>query len=180
MRALVRGFCVVLGWLIAVSPGWADPAETISAFRRAHGLSAVKADPILTRLASEQAQAMAASRHMDHDVKGSFSSRISGYPANLAAENIAMGNETFQDTLEQWKNSSGHRENLLRPAVSRIGIASAGSGHQTYWSLILAAPRTTAKKDVPATKKDKKDMSEPKKGIFESLISILPFHFSVK
>jgi hypothetical protein len=156
-------------------------------------LSAVKTDPVLNRLASEQAQAMAASRHMDHDVKGSFSSRISGYPTNLAAENIAMGNETFQATLEQWKNSSGHRENMLRPAVSRIGIASAGSGHDTYWSLILAAPptssrrdvaatkkETTPKQDVAATKKEKKDLSEPKKGILENLISILPFHLGAK
>jgi uncharacterized protein YkwD len=87
---------------------------------------------------------MAAANKIDHDVHGSFHDRMSGYPTDHAAENIAMGNTTFSATLEQWKSSSGHRANLLIRDVSRIGIASAGSGHDTYWSLILAAaPKPT-------------------------------------
>src|ERR1700687_4358662 len=94
-QTLMRSFWIIFGWLILVSPGLADPAESISAFRRAHGMSAVQPDPTLMRLAREQAQAMAASENMDHSVKGSFSSRISEYPTRHAAENIAMGNATF-------------------------------------------------------------------------------------
>jgi len=175
----MRSFWIIFAWLILASPGLADPAESISAFRRAHGLSAVQPDPTLMRLAREQAQAMAASENMDHSVKGSFSSRISEYPTRHAAENIAMGNATFPATLDQWKNSSGHRANLLLTDASRIGIASAGSGRKTYWALILAAPRPAAPARKTASRSaapaEQKEAAAPKKGILESLIQSLPF-----
>jgi hypothetical protein len=140
----MRGVClfVCLTWSSVCLAG---PAESISAFRQAHGLSAVKIDSSLMRLAREQAEAMAAASKMDHDVHGSLMSRMSGYPTARAAENIARGNTTFSATLEQWKNSSGHRANLLMRDASRIGIASAGSGSDTYWSLILAAAQKRPK-----------------------------------
>jgi len=83
---------------------------------------------------------MASASKVDHDVHGSFVSRIAAYPADAAAENLARGYPTFAATLEQWKNSPGHRSNLLLRDASRIGIASVGSGPDTYWALILAAP----------------------------------------
>jgi len=113
--------------------------ESISAFRHEYGLSKVRIDPTLTRLAHEQAEAMAAANKLDHDIRATFANRISGYSTDHAAENIAMGNTTFSATFEQWKGSAGHRHNLLIRDVSRIGIASAGSGGRTYWALILAA-----------------------------------------
>jgi hypothetical protein len=135
----VRGVCLFV-CLIWSSVCLAGPAESISAFRQAHGLSAVKIDPSLTRLAREQAEAMASTSKVDHNVHGSFVSRIAAYPADAAAENLAMGYPTFAATLEQWKNSPGHRANLLLRDASRIGIASVGSGPDTYWALILAVP----------------------------------------
>jgi uncharacterized protein YkwD len=134
----MRGAWVVL-WLSWTSICLAGPAESISAFRHEHGLSKVRVDPTLTRLAHEQAEAMAAANKLDHDIRATFANRISGYSTDHAAENIAMGNTTFSATFEQWKGSAGHRHNLLIRDVSRIGIASAGSGGRTYWALILAA-----------------------------------------
>lgn len=85
---------------------------------------------------------MAAANKLDHDIRASFASRITAYSTDHAAETIAMGNTTFSETFEQWKGSAGHRHNLLIRDLSRIGIASAGSGNRTYWSLILAdAPK---------------------------------------
>jgi len=146
-------------------------------------LSAVKADPILMRLAREQAQAMAASGNMDHSVKGSFSSRMSHYPAGHAAENIAMGHASFQATLEQWKGSQGHRTNLLLKDVSRIGIASSGTGHKTYWSLILAAApsappakkRLAAAPSAPSAPSAKKHSPAATMKTFHNFILKLPF-----
>jgi|SRR6516162_7857449 uncharacterized protein YkwD len=134
----MRGAWIAL-WLSWTSICLAGPAESISAFRHEHGLSKVQIDPTLMRLAREQAEAMAAAKKLDHSVRTSFSSRITAYSTDHAAENIAMGNATFSATFEQWKGSGGHRANLLIPDVSRIGIASAGSGGRTYWALILAA-----------------------------------------
>jgi hypothetical protein len=50
----------------------------ISQYRQEHGLSTVKIDPQLTAIAERQAKAMAASGIMDHNVNGSFASRVSG------------------------------------------------------------------------------------------------------
>ncbi len=58
---------------------------------------------------------MAARDKLDHDVLGSFNSRMAPAKAGRAAENIAYGYEDFKRTLDQWINSSGHRKNLLLP-----------------------------------------------------------------
>ena len=76
---------------------------------------------------------------MDHNVYASFSSRIKPYGSASAAENIAMGTKTFDETLAIWKSSSGHNANLLKPNVTRMGLASASRDGTTYWALILLA-----------------------------------------
>jgi uncharacterized protein YkwD len=122
------------------SQAFADPQSEISAYRKSYGLSAVTVDPKLTELARQQANAMAERRSMDHNVYASFRSRLASYGAASAAENLAMGTRTFGDTFAIWKSSSGHNANLLKPNVTRIGLAASASRHgATYWALILAA-----------------------------------------
>ena len=53
-----------------------SPAEMISDFRLKHGEGHVTMDATLNRIALEQAKAMAAKDTLDHEVFGSFSSRI--------------------------------------------------------------------------------------------------------
>src|SRR5262249_2603303 len=131
----------VISLTLLASAAWADPQSEISVYRKSYGLSAVTEDAKLTELARQQANAMAERRSMDHNVYASFSSRISPYGSSgSAAENIAMGTKTFAQTLEIWKSSSGHNANLLKPNVTRIGLASASRDGTTYWALILAAP----------------------------------------
>ena len=93
-----------------------DMAEMVSKYRQEHGLSAVKIDPELTKVAERQAKAMADSGIMDHSVAGSFASRISGVHTGMAAENIAAGTKTWTDTLRMWEHSPGHNANLLQIA----------------------------------------------------------------
>jgi len=80
------------------------------------------------RIALEQARAMAARDNLSHEVLGSFTGRIAPAGAGRAAENIAFGYESFEKTLGQWIDSSGHRKNLLLHNASRVGIASARMG----------------------------------------------------
>ena len=113
----------------------------ISAYRRQHGLPAVKVDAKLMQLASQQAHAMARAGVLDHNIGGSFQSRLSGAGRSIAAENIAAGTHDFASTLDMWKRSSGHRANLLKGGVTRIGIASAPASQskdKLFWTLILA------------------------------------------
>jgi len=58
-----------------------DIVDMISRYRAEHGLPAVKTDPELTAIAERQAKVMAASGIMDHNVAGSFASRMSGVSA---------------------------------------------------------------------------------------------------
>ena len=105
----------------------ATPAEMISDFRAQHGEGPVKTDTTLTRIAHDQAAAMAAKDVLDHSVLGSFSSRVAAAGADRAAENIAYGYDSFSKTLNQWIESSGHRRNLLLHGAERVGIASVKS-----------------------------------------------------
>ncbi len=125
-----------------------------------HGEGRVTSDATLNRIALEQAKAMATKDTLDHDVLGSFSSRISPAGAGRAAENIAYGYDNFEKTLDQWINSAGHRRNLLLHDASRIGVASARSEalHRTYWAMEIAgdySSRTASGKKTaaPAEKK---------------------------
>jgi uncharacterized protein YkwD len=53
------------------------------------------------------------------------------YGSPLAAENLAMRTKTFEETLAIWKSSSVMR--MLKPNVTRMGLASASPDGTTYW-----------------------------------------------
>jgi hypothetical protein len=128
--------------LLAAMPAMAveSPAELISSFRLKHGEVRVVRDATLDRIAQDQARAMAAKDDLSHEVLGPFGRRIAPAGAGRAAENIAYGYESFEKTLGQWIDSSGHRKNLLLHNASRVGIASAkdASGKRTYWAMVIA------------------------------------------
>jgi Cysteine-rich secretory protein family len=124
-------------------PGFAQaqsPADMISSYRVQHGEGRVVMDSTLTRVAHEQAGAMAAKDKLDHDVLGGFTSRIHSTGAGRAAENIAYGYDSFPKTLGQWIDSAGHRRNLLMHGASRVGVASVKSAttRRTYWAMEIA------------------------------------------
>src|SRR3981081_57686 len=149
---------VIAGFLLLAAPAMAaeSPAELISSFRLKHGEVRVVRDATLDRIALEQARAMAATDNLSHEVLGSFPRRIAPARAGRAAENIAYGYESFEKTLGQWIDSSGHRKNLLLHNASRIGIASAkdASGKRTYWAMVIAGDY----QPKPGKGKGKRDM----------------------
>jgi hypothetical protein len=117
-----------------------DIVAMISQYRREHGLPAVTSDAKFNAVAERQARAMAASGIMDHDVAGSFATRIAGAYTDSAAENIAVGTRTWADTLRLWKNSPGHNANLLRRDADVIGVAVAHNEqtrYKTYWAMVI-------------------------------------------
>jgi uncharacterized protein YkwD len=124
-----------------LTPGMAaDYASQISAYRRAHGLSPVQIDGRLNAVALQQARAMASSGTVSHTVGGSFSSRVAGLRKSKAAENIAAGFTKFAETLKQWENSAGHRENLLMPGARKVGVASVSnpaSPYRMFWAMVI-------------------------------------------
>src|SRR5438270_1452788 len=140
MHRVVGGLIAGL-LLLATTPVMAEsPAELISSFRLKHGEVRVVRDATLDRIAMDQARAMAAKNDLSHDALGPFTRRVAPARAGRAAENIAYGYDSFEKTLGQWIDSSGHRKNLLLHNASRVGIASArdASGKRTYWAMVIA------------------------------------------
>src|SRR3569832_1055411 len=172
ISSVIAGFV-----LLAAAPVLAaeSPAELISTFRLKHGEVRVIRDATLDRIALEQARAMAAKDDLSHEVLGPFTRRIVPARAGRAAENIAYSYETYERTLGQWIDSSGHRKNLMLHNASRIGVASArdASGKRTYWAMVIAGdyepkgkkkdkePLVAVKREAPAASKPKSE-SKPK------------------
>ena len=131
---------LVLGLVLTAPVQAADYAGQISAFRRAHGLSAVTPDGKLDAVAQYQAMAMSESGKVSHEVGGPFQKRIATLRKAKAAENIAAGFTTFLETLKQWQDSAGHRANLLMPGARKVGVAYVAnpkSPYRMFWAMVI-------------------------------------------
>jgi len=142
ITAFIMVFVAGLSAAIVVSTpsGAEDITVLISQYRREHNLPAVKTDDRLTAIAERQARAMAATGIMDHSVDGPFASRISGASLAEAAENIAAGTRTWEDTLRMWEKSPGHNRNLLTPHANLLGVAVArndNTRYKVYWAMVI-------------------------------------------
>ena len=138
MRRYLLALTFSLGFGGPVLAG--DYAGAISAYRRAHGLPAVKLDGKLNAVALRQAQAMAATGSVSHSAAGGFSSRVAPLRKSRAAENIGAGFLTFAEMLKQWEDSSGHRANLLMSGARRVGVASVDnpkSPYRKFWAMVI-------------------------------------------
>ena len=77
-----------------------NPVVLISAFRQQHGEGPVAISGMLTRIAQEQANAMAARDLLDHDLLAPFAHRMGRSRFKRGAENIAFGHADFAGTLK--------------------------------------------------------------------------------
>jgi len=123
----------------------AAAASMISGYRKNNGLGPVAIDPVLSRLAAEHSRAMARADRMEHTLTQPFAARLKagGYDAVVAAENIGAGYHTLAEAFSGWRDSSGHRQNMLLKGATHMGIATAyspKSKYKVFWTLILAAP----------------------------------------
>jgi uncharacterized protein YkwD len=124
-----------------------DPAAAlaaINAYRTANGRNPVVLDERLSRAAAMQSAAQAGRSWIGHSGTGGSTpmarAASAGFHAKIASENVASGQKSFGDVLAFWKQSSGHRTNLLRPNVTAIGVAMAKNENgRAYWTLVLGA-----------------------------------------
>ncbi|WP_077304427.1 CAP domain-containing protein [Terribacillus halophilus] len=104
--------------------------------REKAGLSPLKADVELSKVARAKSQDMADNGYFDHnsptygspfDMMKSF-----GISYQTAGENIAQGQKTPEEVVQAWMNSQGHRENILNPDYTNIGVGYVENGN--YWT----------------------------------------------
>jgi uncharacterized protein YkwD len=138
VRLFLLAVCLSLSFAVSATAG--DYAGEISAYRRAHGLPAVRLDSRLDAVALQQARAMASTGTVSHSAGGDFPTRVAGLRKTRAAENIGAGFLSFSEMLKQWKESTGHRENLLMAGARRVGVAFADnpkSPYREFWAMVI-------------------------------------------
>ena len=51
-----------------------------------------------------------------------------GISYKSAGENIAMGQRSPEEVVQAWMNSQGHRENIMNPNFTHIGVGHVATG----------------------------------------------------
>ncbi len=95
------------------------------------GLKPLSLNSELSKVAMAKAKDMYDNNYFDHqsptygspfDMMKAF-----GITYNTAGENIAKGQKSAEEVMNQWMNSPGHRANILNSSFTDIGIATYNS-----------------------------------------------------
>lgn len=123
----------------------------INRYRANKGEGELVLDPVLQRVAQDQAREMAAEGRTDVSLKRGNAARArldrAGYRPGPAVENVSAGYWTLAEAFSGWRSSPGHDRTMLDGRMTRMGIATAyrsGSKYKVFWSLVLAAPQDSA------------------------------------
>jgi uncharacterized protein YkwD len=102
--------------------------------RQQHGLAPVSRNALLEIASDKMSQDMVARRFFDHDTPDGVSPQqridAAGYraPAGWTGENIAWGggdDGSVAAQMDKLMHSPGHRENILRPEFTEMGVGIA-------------------------------------------------------
>lgn len=104
----------------------AKVAELVNNERAKHGLSPLQHRADISNVAREKAKDMIHSNYFSHNSPNYGSPfdmmRAFGISYRTAGENIAKGQASPQQVMNDWMNSSGHRANILNPDYHSIGV----------------------------------------------------------
>ncbi len=130
-------------------PGCEDPVEgqlwkdevlqLVNRERAARGVAPVVWNDTLAAQAAEYACELIFYDFFDHvnPVNGStLATRTAdfGYPYWIVGENLAAGQRTPTEVVADWMNSPCHRQNVLNPAFTELGVGvRAGGDYGLYW-----------------------------------------------
>lgn len=105
--------------------------------RQTNGLKPLKLDPLLCQACVGHSRDMIKFKFFSHRSpvagKTGFWQRAIIYGTNARSENIAKGQPTPQLVMSAWMKSSGHRNNIMDPSVTRMGIGWVGM----YWTQLF-------------------------------------------
>lgn len=108
--------------------------DLVNKERAKQGLSALKGDSTLNKVASAKASDMKNKNYFDHNSPTYGSPfemmKTFGVTYNYAGENIAKGYDSASSVMQGWMNSPGHRANILNPNFTHMAVAEDGQ----YWA----------------------------------------------
>jgi uncharacterized YkwD family protein len=101
--------------------------------RAKYGLPPLKIDPTLSKMARDKANDMAVHHYFSHTspTYGSPFDMMQKYGIQFTAagENIAEGQRTPAEVVNDWMNSEGHRANILNKDYTHIGVGFSENGN---------------------------------------------------
>ncbi|WP_339061619.1 SafA/ExsA family spore coat assembly protein [Tepidibacillus marianensis] len=119
--------------------------QLVNLERSKRGLKPLKANWELSRVARYKSQDMRDRNYFDH-TSPTYGSPFTmmkafGIRFSYAGENIAMGQTSAWQVMQGWMNSPGHRQNILSPNYTEIGVGyvEGGSGRY-YWTQMFIRP----------------------------------------
>jgi uncharacterized protein YkwD len=113
-----------------VIAGATDTIAYINNVRQGYYLPKLTENPILNKIAKIKACDMKDKNYFDHAAPdGQMSWHLfieNGYNYSYAGENIGEGGIGDNDVMQFFLNSPEHRDNILSPHYSEIGVATCG------------------------------------------------------
>lgn len=104
--------------------------------REKNGLEPLESDAELSVVARDKSKDMQSNGYFSHEspTYGSPFDMMSDYGISYstAGENIAHGQQSPEEVVDGWMNSEGHRENILNPDFTHIGVGYVEQGN--YWT----------------------------------------------
>ena len=111
--------------------------DLVNSYRAQSGLAPLVLDEALCSAAQVRANEIVQSfSHTRPDGTTCFTAlKEANISYGTAGENIAAGSSTPAGVMEQWMNSPGHRDNIMKAEYRAIGIGyvQVGSGYGHYW-----------------------------------------------
>jgi uncharacterized protein YkwD len=160
----VARFALILFLLAAAAAHGAETeavatgiVERTNAFRKAEGRGAVARDDALARAALSFGRYLATTGRVGHGADGRRPwdrAAAAGYSPCIVAENLAyqyrsdgfpVAEPLVEAFMAGWKESAGHRKNLLDPDVTQTGVGVVRDAAGRYYAVqLFGRPRSAA------------------------------------
>lgn len=120
--------------------------ELTNKARAAEKLPPLTVNAALFRAARKHTENMAKQDKLEHELDGKrVGARVDaeGYDYSQIGENLAQAEgATPEEIMDGWLKSKGHRENLLNPNFTEIGLGVAKNAKgETYYTQVFGKPR---------------------------------------
>ncbi len=136
-----------------------DVLRLTNEFRAEHGLSPLTMNEKLAVTAQKYSQTMAEDDFFSHIGEDSSNpwdrAEVEGYTARAVGENIAAGQGTPEQVVQGWISSAGHRQNLLNPNYTELGVGyfelkndTGQVNYYRYWTQLFGSGDLTANNAV--------------------------------
>jgi uncharacterized protein YkwD len=113
--------------------------ELVNSERQQRGLHALTLNPVLSKLAEDYCCEMIDNGFFSHDDPRTGSGPgqraiEAGYIFLAMGENLAGGQASPEQVMNEWMNSPGHRDNILAAQWEEVGIGvRTGGDYGVYW-----------------------------------------------